>query len=284
MRPTSYQSEISRLPVLALIALMIAAAANTAQAAPRAELWPRWETQDARSTQVVNHDLWDDFLSAYVKPAADGINRVAYGRVTAADKTRLAQYLAQLQATPVSRLTRAEQRAYWINLYNAATVNVVLTHFPVASILKISISPGLFERGPWGKKMLRVEGMELSLNDIEHRILRPIWQDPRTHYAVNCASLGCPNLLPEAYTAPRMETQLESAARAFVNHPRGVRVSGSKLTVSSIYVWFQSDFGGTDSGVLAHLRRYANPALLEQLRGLNAIHDDDYDWTLNLAS
>ena len=121
----------------------------------------------------------------------------------------------------------------------------------------------------------------LSLNDIVHRILPPIWRDPRTHYALNCASIGCPNLQPRAWDASTLETQLEAAAKAFVNHPRGVRVAGDKLWVSSIYVWFKSDFGGSDAGVIAHLKRYAEPALAAKLALVKKINDDGYDWALN---
>lgn len=253
-------------------------------AAPTAELWPRWQAHQANSTIRVDHRVWDQFLQAYVTPAVDGINRVAYAEVTPADRAALNTYLDRLQATPVSRLARPEQRAYWINLYNATTVATILDHYPVSSILKINISPGLFTRGPWGKKLLTIEGEEVSLDDIEHRILRPIWNDPRTHYAVNCASLGCPNLQAEAFTADNMETLLNRAASDYVNHPRGAHFDDCDLVVSSIYEWFKSDFGGSDEGVIAHLRRHANEELRQQLEGVTKIEDDEYDWSLNDAS
>ena len=159
-----------------------------------------------------------------MKPSPDGVNRVAYGKVAPQDKQALASYVDRLSKVQVTKLARSEQLPYWINLYNAATVKVVLDHYPVESILKIDISPGLFAKGPWKKKLLTVEGEAVSLDDIEHRILRPIWKDPRTHYAVNCASLGCPNLQPRAFTAGNMDELLDAGARAYVNHPRGARV------------------------------------------------------------
>ena len=107
-----------------------------------------------------------------------------------------------------SLTSRDEQLAYWINLYNALTVKVILDHYPVKSILDIDISPGWFSIGPWGKKLVAVEGVEISLDDIEHRILRPIWRDPRIHYALNCAAVGCPNLLREAFTGATAEVLL----------------------------------------------------------------------------
>ncbi|MFA5938407.1 MAG: DUF547 domain-containing protein [Sinimarinibacterium sp.] len=266
-----------------MVALMLVFAALPAPAAPKAELWQRWSIHDESSTHSVDHVVWDAFLHKYVLTSADGINRVPYARVDAANRTVLKHYLRRLQTVPVSRLARAEQRAYWINLYNATTIDTVLDHYPVDSILKIDISPGLFARGPWGKKLLRVEDEEVALDDIEHRILRPIWADPRTHYAVNCASLGCPNLPNQAFTAASTDALLEQAARAYVNHPRGARVDGGKLYVSSIYAWFKADFGGNDAGVIAHLRRYADAPLAKKLAGISVIADDRYDWALNDA-
>ncbi len=168
-------------------------------------------------------------------------------------------------------------------LYNALTVKVVLDHYPVDGIRDIDFSPGLFADGPWDKKLVEIEGEDVSLNDIEHRILRPIWRDPRIHYAVNCASIGCPNLQPTAFTAANTDALLAAAAQAYVNHPRGARVEGGKLIVSSIYVWFQEDFGGNDAGVISHLRRYADPGLRSRLSRIERIGDHFYDWSLNGA-
>lgn len=250
-------------------------------AAPSADLWPRWQTHDPQSERQLDHQAWTDWLQQHVQAGDDGIHRIAYGQVSESARKQLQAYLSQLQAEKVSALNRRQQWAYWINLYNAATVEVVLQHYPVDSIREINISPGFFARGPWGKALVTVEGQALSLNDIEHRILRPIWKDPRTHYAVNCASLGCPNLAQEAYVAQRLDSQLNAAARAFVNHPRGAQVANGKLTVSSIYDWFEEDFGDSEAAVIRHLQRYAGPELKRQLGARTSIDDDNYDWRLN---
>lgn len=273
-----------RLPRLLLVVAVLPLAGFAsfeALFAPSAELWERWTAHDARSQARIDHGDWTRLLRAYVKPDATGLNRFDYRAVAAADRKSLDGYVAGLAAVPVSRYRRAEQRAYWINLYNALTVRVVLAHFPVRSIRDIDISPGLFADGPWERDLVTVEGEPVSLNDIEHRILRPIWRDPRVHYAVNCAAVGCPNLERRAFTAANAEAMLEAAARAYVNHPRGVRVASETLTVSSIYVWFQEDFGGTDEGVIAHLRRYADAPLRKALRDRGEIDGHAYDWTLN---
>lgn len=256
--------------------------AGTAWAAPKADLWPRWQTHDPDSTLQVDHDGWDSFLSAYlVTDDPSGVHLVRYAEVTPDDRKALQGYLEQLQATPVSRLNRDEQMAYWINFYNALTVEVILEHYPVASIRRINISPGLFTRGPWDAPLAEVEGEPLTLNDIEHRILRPIWQDPRIHYAVNCASMGCPNLQPRVFSADNLEDMLDAAAREFINHPRGVHFDGRRLRLSSIFNWFSEDFGESDREVLEHLGDYAEPPLAEALRNYTGRFSYDYDWDLN---
>ncbi len=269
---------------LVMIFGMLGTVVGNALAAPRAEPWPRWEAQAPMSKLGIDHGAWNHWLATYVVAGSDGINRVRYGQVSAADRRALSDYLRAMQAIVPSRYRRSEQLAYWINLYNATTVNVVLEHYPVKSIRDIDISPGLFSTGPWKKKLLTVDGTELSLDDIEHRILRPLMRDPRVHYAVNCASLGCPNLQPRAFSGARLDEMLDQAAREFINHPRAARVDDDgKLRVSSIYDWFVSDFGGSETGVLAHLRQYAAPALARVLENRREIDGYTYDWRLNDA-
>lgn len=253
-----------------------------ARAAPSAELWRRWLAHDPASTAEIDHAAWDRLLGAHLRMGADGIARFAYGEVGAAGRRALKDYVAGFAAVRAGGLSRAEQFALWVNLYNAVTVDVVLDHFPVRSIRDIDISPGLFADGPWGRKLAVVDGEKVSLDDVEHRILRPIWRDPRIHYAVNCASLGCPDLQRRAFTAANAEALLEAGAAAYVNHPRGARFDDGRLVVSSIYRWFSEDFGGSDASTIAHLRRYARPALAERLAAARRIADHDYDWRLNL--
>ena len=265
-------------------AFLLALLATPGMAAPKSKLWPRWSAHEPSSTVIVDHRDWTRLLQAYTRLSDDGVVRFDYAGLVAADRATLDGYIARLTAIPVSDLNRGEQLAYWINLYNAVTVQVVLDNHPVSSILKIDISPGLFSMGPWGKKLVSIEGEDVSLDDIEHRILRPIWRDPRIHYAVNCASISCPNLIDRAYTADQMDALLEANAIAYVNHPRGAEMRGGTLTASSIYNWFQADFGGSETGVLAHLRKYARPELLRDLKFAIDIDSYDYDWSLNAAS
>jgi len=255
-----------------------------AQAAPKAELWPRWQKHDPASTQKIDHSRWDRFLKRFVvAPHPSGINRVRYQVVMPDDRANLKTYLQSMQAVAISNHNRAEQKAYWINVYNALTVDVILARFPVASIRDVNISPGFLARGPWGARLFSVEGEKLSLDDIEHRILRPIWKDSRVHYAVNCASLGCPNLQPVALSGENSEALLEKAAREFINHPRGVAIQNGSLRVSSIYVWFQEDFGRDAEALMEHWQKYAEPQLAEALERYSGGLSHDYDWRLNGA-
>jgi len=266
------------LPVVIALLLTIPL---TATAAPDADLWGYWTTHNPDSEKTVNHDAWASFLDKYLVQSDDGINRVRYETVTDADRKNLVSYLENLQDVPITNCSRPVQMAYWLNLYNALTVRVILDHYPVDSIRDIDISPGWFSDGPWGKELVTVEDKKLSLNDIEHRILRPIWKDPRIHYAVNCASLSCPNLLAEPFRADTLEKMLNKAARGYVNHPRGVRIRDDRLIVSSIYSWYQSDFGDSEREVIEHLMVYADDDLKKKLRSMNEIYDYRYDWGLN---
>jgi hypothetical protein len=253
-----------------------------ASAAPAADPWPFFAVHDPASHVRIDHGSWDRFLKkVVVTDHPSGINRVRYASVTPDDRKELEDYLRNLQKVEVTRLARAEQKPYWINLYNALTVSIVLEHYPVGSIRDINISPGIFRRGPWGAKRLTIQGQKVSLDDIEHRILRPFWEDRRVHYAVNCASLGCPNLQPEAYTAENTDLLLEKGAREYVNHPRGARLDGNRLYLSSIYDWFEADFGGTGEALIRHLQRYAGADLGGRLKGFRGKISYDYDWRLN---
>ncbi|MCZ6647206.1 MAG: DUF547 domain-containing protein [SAR324 cluster bacterium] len=251
--------------------------------APKADLWARWEAHDETARESIDHSAWAVFLRSYLMPDARGINRLVYGKVSERDRVALREYLGRLGTVPISRYSRAEQLAFWVNFYNALTVNLILSHYPVESILDIRISPGLLGYGPWDKHIVEVEGESLSLNDIEHRILRPIWRDARIHYVVNCAAVGCPNLPARPLTARTAEAMLDAGARAYINQFRGAILENGKLSVSKIYNWFSEDFGTKDREIIRHLMRYAQPSLAERLSGTKKISGYHYDWALNGA-
>ncbi|MDX1484677.1 MAG: DUF547 domain-containing protein [Alphaproteobacteria bacterium] len=266
-----------------LLAAFLIVAQATALAAPKAELWARWLAHDPDSLTVIDHSPWQRFLDRYLLRPADGVHRIRYGAIDADSHKKLKAYLAALAAIAPRGLNRDQQRAYWINMYNALTADVILDHYPVASIRDIGISPGWFARGPWGAKLIRVEGIAVSLDDIEHRILRPIWKDARIHYAVNCAALSCPGLLETAFTAENADRLLTLGGRRYVNSRHGVRFEGGALYVSSLYFWYGADFGGTDAAIIAHLARFAEPRLAARLARQRSLRDGGYDWSLNDA-
>lgn len=231
------------------------------------------------------HVPFGALLSRYVAVDDTGLARVDYGawKANAGDVAALATYLDALSAAKPSSMDEASRMAFYINAYNALTLKVVLDHYPVASIREISISPGLFSIGPWKKKLLSIEGEMLSLDDIEHTRLLAAFRDNRIHYAVNCASVGCPNLAAEPYRGNTLSAQLDEAARAYVNNARGVDLSSGRLKVSRIYEWYQGDFGGSEEGVIAHLKLFAAPELRAKLDGVSSIRSTFYDWSLNDA-
>lgn len=267
--------------LITVVVFLAVSAAFPAFSAPRAELWPRWTERDPSSTVRIDHSRWTAFLSRYLEIRVDGTaNRLSYSEVTPGDAAILDAYIDDMQKVGVGALSGKEQYAYWVNLYNAVTVKLILDNYPVASIRDIKTG-GLFGKGPWDIPLLKIEGEDVTLNDIEHRILRPVWQDPRTHYAVNCASIGCPNLQPVAFDVENTESLLEKAAREYVNSPRGASFRDGRLVLSSIYTWFEEDFGGSREGVIEHLARHAEPELAGKLAGHEGRVRYEYDWNLN---
>ena len=228
----------------------------------------------------VDHSAWTKLLQTYIKPGANGLNEVDYKAFKKDGGAALNAYLKKLQATDATALSRNEQFAFWANLYNAKTIDIILEHYPVKTIRDIDIS-GFFSNGPWDKKVVTVNQTELSLNDIEHVIMRGTYKDPRVHYSVNCASVGCPNLPSEAFTGAELEEQLEAGARAYVNSPRGISVQNGRIQASKIYSWYQVDFGDSEAGVLKHALKYAKPELAAQIKAINDIDGFGYDWSLN---
>jgi len=243
-----------------------------------ADLYAHFSNYDDSNAAVVDHSEWDRILGEYVE-SRNGLNLFRYGQVVEQDRQSLADYVDNLTSVIVSKLNPQEQFAFWVNLYNALTIKVVLDYYPVDSIKDISF--GLFDRGPWKEELVEVEGFELSLDDIEHEILRPVFGDSRIHYAVNCASIGCPNLQATAFASGRLEEMLEAAADQYINHPRGVQITDGELIVSSIFKWYARDFGEDDEEVIEHLIEYANESLASRLTGFQSIDEYRYDWMLN---
>jgi len=283
------QDGIERAPVRARRQLKVAASLlgvavlAAACGPPQAERISGWDASDESNVERIVHGPWQDILDGYVDPDSSGVNLLDYAALAAdpADATTLAGYLEYLEGIDPRDYSRAEQMAYWINFYNALTVKIVLDAYPVDSIKEIH--EGVVPlTGPWRDVHANVAGQDLTLDQMEHGILRPIWQDRRIHYAVNCAAYGCPHLIETAFTATNTESLLEAGARAYVNSPRGVDVVDDDFIVlSSIYDWYIEDFGGTEESVIEHLIDYADGELAAFLGGFEGAIEYDYDWNLN---
>lgn len=238
---------------------------------------------------MVRGGALEELLARHAAPGADGVVRVRYAawKSSAGDTAALDAWIAAEAARSPSAMARADAFAFWANLYNALTLRLVLRRYPVRSVRAIaSEGAPLWDVwrwfGPWRTPLVAVEGRRLSLDGIEHGVMRPLFRDPRVHYALNCASVGCPDL--RWWRAGTLDADLDAAAARFVNHPRGVSLlPDGRVRASSIYRWFARDFGGR-AGVLEHLRRHAAaPALAAGLAATGRVHAHAYDWALNDA-
>jgi len=231
-------------------------------------------TQDAAA--VGPAAAYEALLGKRISKGPGDLNLFDYaGTKSSGDDKIIRDYVAYLSAKNPDTMNAAEATAYWSNLYNAETLRVILDNYPVKSIRKIG---GL--TGPWKKNTLVINGKDVSLNDVEHEILRKKYPSPYIHYMVNCASIGCPNLSTKLWKAETLEADQIAAAEAYINSPRGVAIKGNKLELSSIYKWFKGDFGGK-SGLLPHIRKHAGPELASAIDNGAKIGGYEYNWSLN---
>jgi hypothetical protein len=226
----------------------------------------------AQPLDLVDNSIYANLLDRHVKK-----NRVDYDGFKR-EEALLDRYLEILSATDVGRLSHSEKFAFYINAYNAFTIKLILTKYPgINSIKEI----GSFFSNPWSKKFIRLGGQTISLDTIEHDFLRPIFKDPRVHFAINCASKGCPPLLNQPYEGKTLEVQLDTMTRAFINDTRQTFLKDNTLFVSKIFKWFEQDF---NDAPLLFIRQYADTELKKELdrAGPNIkLSYLDYDWTLN---
>lgn len=266
----------------ALLCLSVLLGVGLALAASPAP-WRMWEASDDANPAVIDHASWQIFLdSAVVRDQEQQINLVRYRSLTEQHRQLLVAYLSYLQGIDPRSYNRAEQMAYWINLYNALTVQLVLDHPAKTSIR--DMGKGWFSFGPWKDHLAVVAGQPLTLDDIEHRILRPLWQDRRIHYAVNCASIGCPELAASAYLGTNLDAMLSAAEMAYIRHPRGIALNESgELRVSSLYEWYLQDFAQDEQGLIEYLADYSVDDVATRLRAHQGRPEYHYDWALNSA-
>ena len=221
----------------------------------------------------VSHALWDSLLRQYV----DEYGLVNYEDM-AADSNQLTAYLQLLEQNvpDTDNWTEAEQMAYWINAYNAYTIQLILDHYPVAGIKEIK--NGIpFVNSVWDIKFINLGGEKFDLNNIEHGILRKEFADPRIHFALVCASMSCPKLQQFAFTAEQLDEQLDQAAQEFFNAPYRNNITGNPIGLSKILSWYWTDFKDTYVDRYALLEQYAETEIDRDAK----IDFLDYDWSLN---
>lgn len=233
-------------------------------------LWPA--AGRGAVSETVDNSIYADLLARYVK--GELVDYAGFKR----DESRLDAYFKVLEDVRPHSLSREEQLAFYINAYNAWTIKLVLSAYPgIRSIKEI----GPFWSTPWRKEFIRLEGRTLSLDDIEHGIIRQRFKDPRIHFAVNCASKSCPPLAGKPYQGETLNARLDAATRAFVNDRRNNRLEGETLYVSKIFEWYADDFEG---GVVSFFLKYGDETLIKALENgrdrIKVIYLD-YDWSLN---
>ena len=211
---------------------------------------------------TVDHSAWDKLLRKYVSAAG----KVNYKGIKA-NKTALDAYLKALDVPFKDSWSRSEKMAYWINAYNAFTVKLIVDNYPLKSIMD------LHGGKPWDQSWIKLGGKTYSLNDIEHKILRPQFKDARIHFAVNCAASSCPPLLNQAWTAKNLNSNLERQAKQFINNAKYNSVASDKLTISKIFEWYQEDFGD----LVNYLNKYAGT----KIKVGPKVNFKEYDWALN---
>lgn len=235
---------------LLLFALLALAGAGSAQA-PSSSAPPNL------------HDAWNALLAKYVSKTGN-VNYRKFDR----DQAALDAYLRQLSDNPPAETwTRAEKMAYWINVYNAFTIDLILDNYPLNSIRSLD------QGKPWDVRRIRLGSQTYSLNQIENEILRPAFKDPRIHFAINCAARSCPPLLNQAYTAAQLDSLLTQRTRQFVNNPKYNNLSPGHASLSKIFEWYAADFGE----IKAFLNTYAD-IRLEPAASISFL---EYNWDLN---
>jgi len=229
----------------------------------------------SHAEHAVNHGLYRELLAAHVK---DG--RVDY-RTFKKEEKKLDTYLQLLDETNPDTLSRNEQYAFYINAYNAYTIKLILKHYPgIHSIKDI----GSWWSSPWKIKFCKIGGKAYTLDEIEHTILRPRFNDPRVHFAINCASMGCPPLIPEPYRGSILDQQLDTSTRAFLNDSRWNRLEGNTLYVSKIFKWFKDDFEGDIVNFFSKYLQEDMRKLFLANREQISVEYLNYDWSLNESS
>lgn len=225
-------------------------------------------------SEPITHETWDSLLKSHITD--EGL--VDY-KGFQNDRKKLDTYLQKLSEHHPNdkKWSKEEQLAYWINAYNAFTIQLILDNYPLESIKDVTSGPSIsFVNSPWDIKFITIEGAEYDLNNIEHNFLRKRFEEPRIHFGVNCASISCPVLPQFAFTADKIYEQLDQQARLFINDSSKNKITADNPQVSKIFKWFSGDFEAKGT-LIEFLNQYSDT----QINPNASIDYLDYDWGLN---
>jgi hypothetical protein len=253
-----------------LVASLMTFPVLAAPSAPR----PPMPVRPLITPVAFDHSAFDKLLKKHV----DGKGLVDY-KGFKADQTAFNHYLNQLSKNPpAASWSKAEQMAYWINAYNAFTIRLILDHYPVQSIKDIGSKIQIpLVTTPWAAKFFSIGGEKMSLDNIEHGILRKKYDDPRIHFALVCASISCPRLRNEAYTPAKLESQLDDQGRDFLNNPAKNKIGNGSAQLSKYFDWYKGDWTKNGQSVVKWVNKYSATKIADN----TPISYLDYNWSLN---
>lgn len=246
------------------------------------KIWPIWPLviliscgagKPSVSKQAPEHRPWTQLLRKHV----DAAGMVSYEGFIE-DRAALKAYLDTLAAHHPDKdsWSKDEQLAYWINTYNAFTIELILQHYPLESIKDIKRWNIPFLNTPWTIKFIKLGGKKYTLDKIEHRIIRKQFEEPRIHFALVCAAVSCPKLRREAYVAEKLDTQLQEQGRDFLSADSKNSIATDKLELSAIFNWFSGDFK-TNGTLIEYIRQFTDVEIQDDAN----ISYKDYNWQLN---
>jgi hypothetical protein len=226
----------------------------------------KWEIKFSKrfiSISNTQHQLWDELLQKYVSESGN-VNYLGLSK----ERAELYGYIRILQISkPTDNNTHNEKLAYWINAYNAFTIDLILRHYPIKSIKEI--------KDPWEQRLWQLGEKWYNLNEIEHHILRKM-NEPRIHFAIVCASFSCPKLKNEAYTSENLDEQLTEATKTFLTDDKRNSIASDHLELSKIFQWFAKDFK-QDGSLIDFLNKYSDIEISDKAKK----RFKDYNWDLN---
>lgn len=221
----------------------------------------------------IDHSSWNILLQKHVD-----INGMVNYNGFIADSTSLNNYLSTISSNHPNEnnWSQDETLAYWINAYNAFTIQLIIRHYPIHSIKDVAgIIP--FVNSPWDLKFIEIEGHKYDLNNIEHGIIRSNFDEPRIHFALVCAAISCPILLNEAYTSESLDSQLNKQAHAFFNTPSKNQISQNSIQISKLLKWYEGDFNENGKTIVDYINTYVDMKINPNA----TVSYLDYNWNLN---